>query len=105
MEAHIRQALREKGGGVVELELVGEPEPQPIDVRGEPVEFTFETRRDPVSEQTYRVIEGVVSGKNAPVLIGLRVREQWLREDVGTREDVIEKWDDATAIEMIESIR
>jgi hypothetical protein len=76
VETHIRQALREKAGGVRELELVGEPEHRQIQVRGEPVTFVFETRRDTIENRTYRVIEGVVSGKNGPVLIGLRVREE-----------------------------
>jgi hypothetical protein len=89
VDAHIRQALREKQGGVVELELV-ESKEEPLQVRGKPVPFKFETRRDPVEDQTYRVIEGVVEGRGGPVLIGLRVRE--------------DAWDDAVAREMIESI-
>ena len=84
VETHIRQALREKAGGVVELELVGELEQQTIQVRGEPVIFDFETRRDPVSERTYRVIEGVVDGENGQVLIGLRFH--------------VDDWDNSEAI-------
>jgi hypothetical protein len=93
VRAHIRQALQEKGGGVRELELV-ESETKDWLVRGEAVAFTAETRRDPVTEQTYRIIEGVVEGKSGPVWIGIRVRD-----------DEEFEWDDAIARDMIESIR
>lgn len=98
VEAHIRQALREKGGGVRELELVEETTEQ-YQVGDETVAFTLETRRDAVTDQTYRVIDGVVEGKSGPVRIGIRVRDHW------TRDGVEFEWDDATAKAMIESIR
>lgn len=90
VDAHVRQALREKQGGVVELKLVDSTE-KTLQVRGKPVPFKFETRRDPVEDRTYRVIEGVVEGKGGPVLIGLRVGE--------------DGWDDAVAESMIASIQ
>lgn len=106
VQSHIEQALREKGGGVRELELMGDAEVRPLQVRGEPVRFTFETRRDPATDHTYRVIEGVVDGMHgAQVWIGVSVREEWTREDEQTGVDEPVQWDDAIFEEMIASIR
>lgn len=94
VKEHIRQALQEKGGGVRELELVESETKEDW-----PGDFTAETRRDPATDQTYRLIEGVVDGKTGPVWIGIRVREQWELDNHEL------EWDDAIAKEMVESIR
>lgn len=88
---HLRSALLEPGEEAVELP-VEESETRELTVRGEPVPFTFETRRDPAGDAAYRVIEGVVEGRRGPVLIIVRVA-------------VDDGWDDAAVVNMIESIR
>ncbi|REJ85796.1 MAG: hypothetical protein DWQ34_03565 [Planctomycetota bacterium] len=90
---HIEEVLRADGSATAELVLEAESrEERAVLIRGEPVPFVFETATDPKTRRTYRLMHGVVEGRNGLVLISLRMRDD-------------ANWDEEKAVAMLQSIR
>lgn len=91
VRTHIERVLRERSESSAPLVAEGEPEERLVTVRGQEVPFTFERAIDPVSRRPYRLIHGILPVADRQLLIALRVRNE-------------PPWDDAIALQMLESI-
>lgn len=93
VRTHVERVLNEKSNGAVALVPDGPPEDRVITVRNQPVPFTLEIGIDPATKNRYRLMHGVVTGRNGgEVLIALRIKQD-------------ADWTDEIAVRMIESIR
>jgi hypothetical protein len=93
VRAHVERVLNEESNGTVTLVPEGEPLERIVTVRDAAVALTFETGTDPSSKNKYRLMHGVVDGRNGgEVLIALRIRQD-------------ADWNDDLAVRMVESIR
>jgi hypothetical protein len=72
---HVERTLRDKGGGGPPLTITSSEETLFM-VRGKPVPFQQRVGKSPVDDSKYRLIEGVVDGRQGKVLVAFRVAEE-----------------------------
>lgn len=87
---HIVDSLRQHGAGSGFDLTVLQTETKSYEINGESVLFQFLTAEDRTTGRGRRIVDGVVPGRNGPVLVSL-----WVDEEV---------WDEKQITTMIESI-
>lgn len=79
---HIRNTLLQEGAGGMPL-VVDEKETtrRTYEIQGELVTFSFEIARDPATQRTFHVVEGVFPGHRGEVLLALRIdQDRWRKQ-------------------------
>lgn len=77
LRRHIRRTLLEEGSGGSQL-VVDKTKTfaENFEIRGQSVPFTFEIARNPQTNRTYHIVDGVFEGKSGQVLLTLRVDDE-----------------------------
>jgi len=70
---HVEHVLREKNGVGDALIVDQKVERLTLNVQGRDREFAISSARDPVTDASYKLLEGTVEGPGGPILIGMRV--------------------------------